>query len=225
VRWLHRGERSLAVAALDGRQDDPVVIDPSLVVMHAPNRDERNARQNRLQHFERHRIVREAWEHVGNDAVQRSFTSRERWSPLTEVIMRIAGFVFGIALAGFASAASAMPAAPVPMPIKPIVVQLQCSPQRCIDPRTGVYTESTCDRYGCRQSSGPVGRVGGGRGRGYDGDDDDAYEPRMRRREYGSGGGMDCNRSRCIDGSGRVWESTCDRGGCRPLRPARGQRW
>lgn len=143
--------------------------------------------------------------------------------------MRLAGFVFGIALAGFASAALAMPAAPVPMPIKPTVVQLQCSPQRCIDPRTGVYTESTCDRYGCRQSSGSVGRVGGGRGPAYGGDNDDGYELRPRRREYGGGdrggGGMDCNRSRCIDGSGRVWESTCDRGGCRPLRPARSQRW
>ena len=43
------------------------------------------------------------------------------------------------------------------------------------------------------------------------------------RPSYGGGGGRwDCSPSRCIDrGSGALWESTCDRRGCFPLRPAR----
>lgn len=109
--------------------------------------------------------------------------------------------------------------------------QFQCSPTSCIDPRTGYYTQSTCDRYGCRPLGGIVGRTnpgqggwGGGlyggsgrghRGGGYQGGYGGVYE----------GGGVDCNRSRCIV-NGELWESTCDRGGCRPLRPARrGRRW
>lgn len=144
-----------------------------------------------------------------------------------EVIMRLTGLMFAMALLGATSAASAMPVSAVPMGIEPSLVQLQCSPQRCIDPRTGVYTESSCDRYRCWPSSGPVGRVGGGRRPAYGGDDYGGYEAPPRQRGYGGGygGGWDCNRSRCIDGSGRLWESTCDRSGCRPLRPARGQRW
>jgi hypothetical protein len=117
-----------------------------------------------------------------------------------------------------------MPALPVEAPSGIVQVQLQCSPQSCIDPRTGIYTQSTCDRYGCRPSSGPVGRIGGpqpGYGGGYDDD-----RPRRRRGwddgGYGGGGGFDCNAQRCISPNGRVWESTCDRRGCRPLRPARG---
>ncbi|MCZ8106026.1 MAG: hypothetical protein O9972_50105 [Burkholderiales bacterium] len=76
---LHRGERSHAVAALDGRQDDPVVIGPALVVMRLPvdGCDERNALQGHLQHFEKHRIVHEACEHVGNDDSQPSFVYGE----------------------------------------------------------------------------------------------------------------------------------------------------
>lgn len=140
-------------------------------------------------------------------------------------------------LAGLTGAAFAMPALPLQAPAGIVQVQLQCSPQSCIDPRTGVYTQSTCDRYGCRPSSGPVGRLGGpqpGYGGGYDDD-----RPRRRYggnpyagqsydggygggRSYGGGGGFDCNASRCIAPDGRVWESTCDRRGCRPLRPARG---
>jgi hypothetical protein len=42
---------------------------------------------------------------------------------------------------------------------------LLCTPQSCIDTRTGYYTQSTCDYSGCRPLSGVVGRVGPG---GYD---------------------------------------------------------
>lgn len=142
---------------------------------------------------------------------------------------------------GLAGAALAMPAAPLQAPGPIVQVQLQCTPQSCIDPRTGVYTQSTCDRYGCRPIGGAVGRLGGGqRGYGgYDGYDDDP-PPRRRYggnpyagqsydggygggRGYGGGGRFDCNASRCIEtDTGRLWESTCDRRGCRPLRPARG---
>lgn len=143
--------------------------------------------------------------------------------------MRITTFAFGLFSTCLATVAVAMPTSPIPNDAAIFQIQLQCSPSRCIDPRTGVYTQSTCDRYGCRQSSGPVGRIGG-RGQSYDDDDERGYDRRPRRRDRGDGygrgsGGFDCNASRCIDGNGSVWESTCDRRGCRPLRPARGQRW
>lgn len=139
-------------------------------------------------------------------------------------------FLRNIALAGFAlwaSQANALPIADIPASFGITEVQLQCTTASCIDPRTGVYTESTCDRYGCRPSSGPVGRLGSGGG--YRGGPPlepppSYYGPQYGRRGYG-GGGFDCNASRCIDGNGRIWESTCDRRGCRPLRPARGSRW
>lgn len=140
---------------------------------------------------------------------------------------------------GLSGAAFAMPAAPIEAPGAIVQVQLQCSPQSCIDPRTGIYTQSTCDRYGCRPISGPVGRLGGPQpsygggyggaqpyyGGGYDDDrprrrrgwDDDGG--RYRRGGYG-GSGFDCNASRCIAPDGSLWMSTCDRRGCRPLRPA-----
>ena len=145
---------------------------------------------------------------------------------------------------GWAHAAAAMPALPLQAPAAVTPVQLQCTPQSCVDPRTGIYTQSTCDRYGCRPMGGPVGRLGGpSRGYGdYGGYDDD--RPRRRRdwddggrrgydrgdydrggydRGYGGSSRFDCNSSRCIEtDTGRIWESTCDRRGCRPLRPARG---
>jgi hypothetical protein len=142
---------------------------------------------------------------------------------------------------GPAGAALALPALPLEAPAGIVQVQLQCTPASCIDPRTGVYTESTCDYRGCRPSSGPVGRLGGaqrGYGGGHGGGYDDDPPPRRRRDwddggrgydrggyggGYGGGGRFDCNANRCIEtGTGRVWESTCDRRGCRPLRPARG---
>ena len=140
-------------------------------------------------------------------------------------------FLRNIALAAFAlwaSQASALPMAEMPVGTGITQVQLQCTAASCIDPRTGVYTQSTCDRYGCRPISGPVGRIGGPAygappprqwgGGGYGGG---GYGGGG----YGGGGGFDCNQNRCIDGNGRVWESTCNRRGCRPLRPARGSRW
>lgn len=139
-------------------------------------------------------------------------------------------FLRNLALAVFAlgaSQANALPITAMQVDAGITQVQLQCTAASCIDPRTGVYTQSTCDRYGCRPISGPVGRIGGpaygapppqqwgGGGYGGGGYGGGGY----------GGGGFDCNASRCIDGNGRVWESTCNRRGCRPLRPARGQRW
>ena len=147
--------------------------------------------------------------------------------------MRLTALAFaaGVLMPTFAGSASALPrGAEINAPSNVVQVQMRCDASRCIDQRTGVYTQSTCDRYGCRPQGGPVGRVGGP-GRGYGG----GYDDRPRRRGWddddrsyrgGSSGGFNCNASRCIEaGTGRVWESTCDRGGCRPLRPARGQRW
>lgn len=155
--------------------------------------------------------------------------------------MRRLAFAAFVAL-GWTGAAAAMPAPPLDAPLSVSPVQMQCTPQSCVDQRTGVYTQSTCDRYGCRPIGGPVGRLGGpSRGGSYDNDEDDERPRRRRgydddsrrsydgggyrgdRGGYGGGGRFDCNASRCIEtGSGRVWESTCDRNGCRPLRPARG---
>ncbi len=51
----------------------------------------------------------------------------------------------------------------------PIVhVQLVCNPSRCIDPRTGAYTQSGCDYRGCYPTSGVVGYTNPG-GAGYGG--------------------------------------------------------
>lgn len=150
-------------------------------------------------------------------------------------------FLRAIALAVFAfwaAQANALPITAMQVASGITQVQLQCTAASCIDPRTGVYTQSTCDRYGCRPISGPVGRVGGGGGYGgggYGGVPGYGAPPPPPPRQwgggyggggYGGGGeGFDCNPSRCIDGNGRVWESTCNRRGCRPLRPARGSRW
>jgi len=90
-------------------------------------------------------------------------------------------------------------------------VRLVCNPSRCIDPRTGYYTQSTCDRYGCRQLGGVVGRTGPVYGREGGGCEGRGFR----------GGGFDCNASRCIDlSTGAIWESTCNYRGCRPLRPS-----
>lgn len=63
-----------------------------------------------------------------------------------------------------------------------IAVRMQCNASRCIDPRTGAYTQSSCNNRGCWPSSGIVGYTnpggggygggpgyGGGRGYGYGG--------------------------------------------------------
>lgn len=155
--------------------------------------------------------------------------------------MRKTGFsLAALIVAATIGGASAMPLMPLRAAGAVIQIQMRCTPSSCVDARTGVYTQSTCDRYGCRPIGGPVGRVGG-RGSAYDNgyDDrparrrgwDDGYDDLPRRRSwddgrgYRGGGGFDCNASRCIEiDTGRVWESSCDRRGCRPLRPARGYR-
>jgi hypothetical protein len=58
-------------------------------------------------------------------------------------------------------------------------VQMRCTPNSCIDQRTGAYTQSHCDYNGCRPLGGVVGRVGPN---GYD----SAYD-----RSYGYDGGYD----------------------------------
>jgi len=35
----------------------------------------------------------------------------------------------------------------------------ECNRNRCLDPRTGAYTASSCDRNGCRPSGGIVGYI------------------------------------------------------------------
>jgi hypothetical protein len=99
--------------------------------------------------------------------------------------MKAALFAFALPLFA-ANSAGAMPLAPFAPTSPPITqVQMRCDVNSCIDQRTGVYTESTCDYRGCRPSSGPRGRIGGygqdyrySRGRDYD----DGY---YRRRDYG----------------------------------------
>ena len=60
-------------------------------------------------------------------------------------------------------------------------VQLRCTPNSCIDQRTGAYTQSHCDYTGCRPMGGVVGRVGPN---GYDSAYDGPRYPRYRHRYY-----------------------------------------
>jgi hypothetical protein len=99
--------------------------------------------------------------------------------------------VFGMGVTGAAAmpidsvlGSTALHAAPV---------RLVCNPSRCIDPRTGAYTQSTCGRGGCRPLGGIVGYTnpgpgGYGGGRGYRerryGEYDDDYGPSRRRYYY-----------------------------------------
>lgn len=146
---------------------------------------------------------------------------------------RIASIAFAaFACIGAASAAPVSAPGHAPAIFDPVLsVQYVCDQNRCLDPRTGAYTQSNCSARGCRPSSGIVGYIdvpgarGGGRN-SYDRPrfrERDDWDDRPRRRR-GGGGGFDCNQLRCIEiSTGRVWESTCDRRGCSPLRPARGQ--
>lgn len=108
-------------------------------------------------------------------------------------------------------------------------VRLECTPSRCLDTRTGAYTQSSCNRNGCYPIGGVVGyidddgeRRGQRRGRSYD-RNPGAYRGEWEGRGRGAYGNQwDCNRHRCIElSTGRLWESTCNRSGCSPLRPAR----
>ena len=114
--------------------------------------------------------------------------------------MRTAAFGFGLALvvSGLAlGQAAALPAHTGSLALAgrgaATPVQLRCDQNRCIDPRTGVYGQSTCNARGCFPLGGPVGRVSppdaaerayGRQARGRDWDEDEWDEPRPRRRVY-----------------------------------------
>lgn len=71
------------------------------------------------------------------------------------------GIVFAALLLGAGAAgAAAMPAdtglAGLRRPDM-VPIQFVCDPRRCIDPRTGAYTQSGCNRRGCYPISGIVG--------------------------------------------------------------------
>jgi hypothetical protein len=71
-------------------------------------------------------------------------------------VLGVAGLGIGMASAQAAPAAIER-AAPTGGPI--VAVQMHCDQLRCIDMRTGAYTQSTCDRRGCRPLGGVVGRT------------------------------------------------------------------
>lgn len=113
--------------------------------------------------------------------------------------MRQAGrLLISIAFAGLAGigAASAAPvSAPghAPVSFDPVQsVQYVCDQFRCLNPRTGAYTQSGCNRRGCYPSSGIVGYIDvpGARGGGRNSYDrpryrdrwDDDWDDRPRRR-------------------------------------------
>ena len=131
---------------------------------------------------------------------------------------RLSLIFFAGLFATFSTAAFALPmAAPMTAGHTLTKVYMRCDPQRCIDPRTGEYSQSTCDASGCRPLGGIVGQTDP-RG-GYSGG---GYGPAPYQGGYHGGGGFDCNPSRCIElSTGAVWESHCDYNGCTPLRPAR----
>ncbi len=96
--------------------------------------------------------------------------------------MRVSILAPALLLGSFATGAEAMPMAQIPAAQDVHRVQMQCTPASCIDQRTGVYTQSTCNAYGCRPIGRAVGRLpgygGGGPGYGYGGG-----------QGYGRGGG------------------------------------
>ncbi|RYE34615.1 MAG: hypothetical protein EOP23_03635 [Hyphomicrobiales bacterium] len=69
-----------------------------------------------------------------------------------------------------ATGAQALPISQLPALQDAHRVQMLCTPNSCIDQRTGVYTQSTCNAYGCRPIGRPVARLPGyGGGPGYGG--------------------------------------------------------
>jgi len=109
--------------------------------------------------------------------------------------MRAAALSFGLVLT-FSGTALALPTytGSIDLASGPAItqIQLRCDQSRCINPRTGVYSQSTCDWQGCRPLGGPVGRVSPGETarilensrRRRDWDDDDWDDDRPRRRVY-----------------------------------------
>jgi uncharacterized membrane protein YgcG len=155
-------------------------------------------------------------------------------------VMSIRVLITACALAGGLglSSANALPASSlsaVQADISPLVqVQYACDAYRCMDPQTGAYTSSNCNARGCYPTSGVLGYIpvpggGGYRQRGYG--SSNSYDGGVSSYgggggggyDYGGGGGrFDCNPNRCIDtATGALWESTCTRYGCKPLRPVR----
>ncbi|MGO4674807.1 hypothetical protein AB4Z40_18090 [Bosea sp. 2YAB26] len=75
--------------------------------------------------------------------------------------MRKATLSLGLLAAFAAGNAAAMPLpAPGETGLPLTLAQMRCNEFRCINPRSGVYTESTCDYRGCYPSSRPRGRLG-----------------------------------------------------------------
>jgi hypothetical protein len=75
---------------------------------------------------------------------------------------KILSFVLGASIASsLVTSAIAFPRAPGQSNLQtPSIlhsVQLVCNPSRCIDPRTGAFTQSVCDYRGCRPSGGVIG--------------------------------------------------------------------
>jgi hypothetical protein len=99
-------------------------------------------------------------------------------NPLRSCIMRAPSFigVLGAAILGIGMAqAQAAPAAPdralAPAQGPIVRVQWHCDPLRCIDLRSGAYTQSGCNRRGCYPISGIVGYTDpGSLGLGYGSD-------------------------------------------------------
>lgn len=75
--------------------------------------------------------------------------------------MRKATLSLGLLAALAAGNATAMPIPALGEAGLPLTqAQMRCNEFRCINPRSGVYTESTCDYRGCYPSSRPRGRLG-----------------------------------------------------------------
>jgi hypothetical protein len=74
------------------------------------------------------------------------------------MLSRIFLLSFAALLSILSSEVSASPM-PAPMAVGNGLTQvyMRCNPERCIDPQTGEYSQSTCDANGCRPLGGIVG--------------------------------------------------------------------
>lgn len=75
--------------------------------------------------------------------------------------MRLIALAPALLVGTLATSAKALPMAELPPQQDILRVQMVCTPQSCIDQRTGVYTQSACNAYGCRPIGRPVGRLPG----------------------------------------------------------------
>ncbi len=106
--------------------------------------------------------------------------------------MKAALFALGLPVLFASGASQAMPYAAhggVGLPIEQ--VQMQCNRSRCVDVRTGVYTQSTCNNRGCFP-------LGGARGQLNEYGQDQRYDRRGygQSREYGQRRSYDGERPR-----------------------------